>query len=507
MQALRTAVEVVEIRRRGMVGQTGLLRCEGRRMNSSFEKMREQKKKRGNIFEKMGVFLVDLFKLDQPGKGKQRLQQELISLSRGGRAAVRSYCVRKVSATLAVLTAGVIITLVSFAVYLSGREDTGTEAIRRPGYGEGDRQEELTVQVDGGDTEQQLEITVQERKYTDREKQEILDRAIQKLDELLPGENESLDRVQSSLYLPESLEDGAVQLSWTTVPYGVIDDDGSLKEVEDEAGTLVEIQGTLTCSGKEASYTAYAKVFPPDLPEQERLRRSIQRQVELADAGESHEEELRLPRTVEGKTLTWHKVSENPAPAAFILTLMLAAAVYLEMDSQVHQKAEQRRNQLMLAYPDLMWKMTMLLGAGLSIKGTFSRISEEYQRSKALRPKARGRQGQSKKEQVNYAYEEILDTCFEMQSGIPEGQAYERFGRRCELPEYIRLGSVLSQNLRKGAKGLTELLETEAEASLNERKSHARKIGEQAGTKLLLPMVLMLGIVLVILMVPAFLSF
>jgi hypothetical protein len=66
---------------------------------------------------------------------------------------------------------------------------------------------------------------------------------------------------------------------------------------------------------------------------------------------------------------------------------------------------------------------------------------------------------------------------------------------------------VLSQNLKKGARGLTDLLETEAEASLNERKNHARKIGEQAGTKLLLPMILMLGIVLVILMVPAFLSF
>jgi preprotein translocase subunit SecF len=66
---------------------------------------------------------------------------------------------------------------------------------------------------------------------------------------------------------------------------------------------------------------------------------------------------------------------------------------------------------------------------------------------------------------------------------------------------------VLSQNLKKGARGLTDLLETEAEASLNERKNHARKIGEQAGTKLLLPMILMLGIVLVILMVPVFLSF
>lgn len=75
------------------------------------------------------------------------------------------------------------------------------------------------------------------------------------------------------------------------------------------------------------------------------------------------------------------------------------------------------------------------------------------------------------------------------------------------MPEYIRLGTVLSQNLRKGTKGLNTMLEQEAAASFMERKNNARKLGEKAGTKLLFPMLLMLGIVLVILMVPAFLSF
>lgn len=255
------------------------------------------------------------------------------------------------------------------------------------------------------------------------------------------------------------------------------------------------------------AYTVYAKVFPPELPEQERFRRSIQKEVELADADASHDESLKLPETVEGRTLTWSKKEESSAPAVLALTLLLAAAVYLEMDSQIHQKAEKRRAQLMLSYPDLMWKMTMLLGAGLSIKGTFSRISEEYLRDQSVHSGPQRISTRGKKQQINYAYEEIVCTCREMRSGIPEAQAYERFGRRCQLPEYIRLGSVLSQNLKKGARGLTALLETEAESSLNERKNHARKIGERAGTKLLLPMMLMLGIVLVILMVPAFLSF
>lgn len=71
----------------------------------------------------------------------------------------------------------------------------------------------------------------------------------------------------------------------------------------------------------------------------------------------------------------------------------------------------------------------------------------------------------------------------------------------------LKFGSLLSQNLKKGSRGLVELLEQEAENGMEERKSLARKLGEEAGTKLLLPMLLMLILVIVILMVPAILSF
>ena len=53
-----------------------------------------------------------------------------------------------------------------------------------------------------------------------------------------------------------------------------------------------------------------------------------------------------------------------------------------------------------------------------------------------------------------FVYEEMKQTCYEMESGIMESESYERFGRRCERQEYIRLGALLSQNLRKGGKGL-----------------------------------------------------
>ena len=100
----------------------------------------------------------------------------------------------------------------------------------------------------------------------------------------------------------------------------------------------------------------------------------------------------------------------------------------------------------------------------------------------------------------------MILTIREMQSGVPEASAYENFGRRCGLPSYIKLGSLLSQNLKKGSKGLTSLLEHEAVLSLEQHKMAVRKMGEKAGIRMLLPMIMMFGVVLVILMVPAFLS-
>lgn len=75
---------------------------------------------------------------------------------------------------------------------------------------------------------------------------------------------------------------------------------------------------------------------------------------------------------------------------------------------------------------------------------------------------------------------------------------------RCGTQEYMRFGALLSQNLRKGTKGLNDLLRLEAIQSFEERKARARRLGEEAGTKLLLPMFQMLAEVLVIVVVPAF---
>ena len=145
--------------------------------------------------KKWGAFLVDMLKLNQPGKGNARLIGELISLSAGKRTAVRNFYIHKMVVLTAVLLAGLLLSLLSFFFYEdgSGKE---IQILDRPGYGEGDRKEELTVQIEGQTEEQMLEVTVREQTYTDQEKKQLLEQAIAQLEELLPGENDSLDQVR-----------------------------------------------------------------------------------------------------------------------------------------------------------------------------------------------------------------------------------------------------------------------------------------------------------------------
>ena len=51
---------------------------------------------------------------------------------------------------------------------------------------------------------------------------------------------------------------------------------------------------------------------------------------------------------------------------------------------------------------------------------------------------------------------------------------------------------------------MTERLREEAEKSSAESLLRVRRLGEEAGTKLLVPMVIMLAVIMVMIMVPAF---
>ena len=133
------------------------------------------------------------------------------------------------------------------------------------------------------------------------------------------------------------------------------------------------------------------------------------------------------------------------------------------------------------------------MGAGMTVRNAFMKLGEDY----------RKQEGGEKR----YVYEEILIACHELASGRSETEVYDHFGKRCQLQVYRKLCTLLSQNLRKGSNDLFAMLRAEVDEAFRERQKTARKLGEEAGTKLLLPMMLMLCVVMIIIMVPAYFSF
>ena len=113
----------------------------------------------------------------------------------------------------------------------------------------------------------------------------------------------------------------------------------------------------------------------------------------------------------------------------------------------------------------------------------------------------------SGKGRVRPAYEEVVKTVRQLGSGQGEGKAYGEFGRRCGLQSYLKLSALLEQSQKNGSRQLRPALEIELVSAFEQRKNLAKKLGEEAGTKLLLPLLLMLGVVMVMIVVPAFLAF
>lgn len=148
---------------------------------------------------------------------------------------------------------------------------------------------------------------------------------------------------------------------------------------------------------------------------------------------------------------------------------------------------------MLLDYHEIIYKLTMLLSSGMVLLPAWKRIIEDAERI-------------GKDLDERFAYQEMKQTYSEITSGKSEAKSFEDFGRRCKLKPYLRLSALLSQHLKQGSTGLAEQLKSEGREAFLERKLRAKRLGEEAGTKLLLPMFMMLAIALAVIVIPAFLS-
>ena len=349
----------------------------------------------------------------------------------------------------------------------------------------------LQVETEDGAREE-VTITIPEFRYSEKEAQRLLEKKAEELDGKILGENRTLTHIDHNLDLPASFSDSDITIQWSSTKPEYLRWDGTLLSGIPEEGCPAVLLATLYLQDQMLDYRRDIVLFPSE--EKGAFAGELQEEAEKLNQSSSGNRFL-LPGEWKGRKLQWFQKNEQAGSG---LCLLLLAGIFFcaASDRNRREHAEKKRKeQLELAYPELVSKIQLMTGAGLSVRNVFRRLTEDCRREQAG-----GKKG-------NPALEEAARTWQEMENGVLERDAYEHLGERCGLAVYRELALLLEQNRKRGNAKMNELLEQEAQRAFETRKRTARAEGEKVSVRLLLPMGMMLVIVMALILVPAFLSF
>lgn len=168
-----------------------------------------------------------------------------------------------------------------------------------------------------------------------------------------------------------------------------------------------------------------------------------------------------------------------------VLAVAGAAALVVYLDMEVNDAVEKKREEILSDYPEVLSKLTLLVNAGMIVREAWTKVA--YTSDGAI-------------------YKEMQITSEEMNNGISELDAIYNFAQRCSIKEMKKFASILIQNMQKGGGELAMSLRLMNDESWEEKKHIAKRKGETAGSKLMMPMMIMFAGILIMVIVPIFVN-
>lgn len=376
-------------------------------------------------------------------------------------------------------------TLSMFFLLLGLEDGTSVRELARPVSGDGEVRQELQVEIEG--EKHPFSVVLEEVPWKEDAIQGLLEEALEGIEEIFLKDNTDSLHISSRVSMPSAYRDTPIAIQWYLDSWEYIEPDGNVRNEGLTEPVAVKVQAVLSLEGQNLTWEREVQVCPFEHPNLEQKLRMLTYQIQ--EAQQDRKENLVLPERVAREEIVWYPAKDRRFLWVLSLTI-LSLGVTIAGRRQEEEKEQKRRiRSMQLDYPDIVSRLSLYMGAGISTRKSWERMLEKD------------------KEEGHAAYKEMRITLREMQSGVPEALAYERFGMRCQMPAYRKLGTLLSQNLRKGTKNLAEILKEESKEAFEDRKALAKRIGEECESKLLFPMLLMLLTVLILVMYPAVISF
>ena len=432
----------------------------------------------------------------------------LFVIARGGFSAAAALLNRRIFGKMnlpdaAVRTALFIFLAADFLAAASAAASSLDDTVRdgylmREDYGGASYTRELHVKTADGEADVAIEVAP--RRYTASEVEAILSEAAEAAREIMLGGQKEA-HVNGDLVFFDRLPDLPVSVIFQTSDPELIDWEGRLGDdipAEGEAVTVTadlffdgevdikrETDTDVTVRTEEISLT----VFPREETKAERLARLSRVNAEKGQNISS--DRLLLPGSIDGQAAEWSGRDSGDGLIFLFLGGVIAVVFLFAKQSSDREAERKRREALSRDYPLVAGKALLLLKAGMSIRGAFEKISADYRRS--LKGGGRRREG----------LELVNSLVTAMANGMPESAALRNLAENAPVREYRTMGLLLLGGIRKGTDEAVRLLAMSEAEAFEERRKAARILGEEAETKMIFPMLLLMGVVFALLLVPA----
>ncbi len=403
---------------------------------------------------------------------------------------------------LTALVAGILAALLEVKG-LSEHELLNGRLLKREDYTGSKRTVALWARNASSGEKEKLSIEVKEKKYG----KEALDKMLEEIEEKVPymllKDNPSADHVEKELSFPKSIEGYPFSISYRTneplilSSAGIVNEINLKKRKDAIEGVLVKVVMEFKYEDYSAQKDFYVRVYPAKEGSEASLFDSLKTEISLREEGSREQDYLELPEKVLSERIAYEEPASYESIVIFIIGLCAAFLLYRKKDEELRNASMERDKQMLSDYPMIVNKFALFYSVGMTTKGIILKLCKDYEE----KIKREGRSGS------RFAYEEMLKTRKKMEEGIGEIAAYEDYAKRCGLHKYRQLINLMEQAVIKGKSDISILLSDELRKAFLERKSHAKELTEEAGTKLLLPMFLMLFVVIVVIIVPAFMAF
>ena len=390
---------------------------------------------------------------------------------------------RRIGMCLLILTVGLILSLF-LKLSAFSESDVGDGVFERDEWN-GVRRQVSLIGHTGSETVE-VDMNIHTRTLSEEETDNYIAEFTKNADRLIGGNNPDLMHVSSDLVLKEKYDGYPFKFVWrSSDPYKIASYSGKV-DLSEGVGDVI-LTAYYSYGEFEGSVRIPVRTEIPEVDPSERYAEDLRSYLIASEESDRNLKEWILPDEYSGEKITWeYKVEDNSMLLAGVF-VVVSIVVFFASGKDLASKAEKKKENMRRSYPNVLRQLALYVSAGMTVKGAFIKIAEDS--------------GSVNTDE--FIYEEMRFACREMSQGLGEANVYERFGNRTGLSEYIKLASLLSQNLKRGNTGFVMRLRSEADNAMHERVLEARKAGEVAQTKLLAPMMMMLAVVMVMIMIPA----